>query len=43
MKLFLAFVLGFFILGCSSKKIVKQNPSYEVQKYNAQKEWKELK
>jgi len=39
-KIFLAVSLIFFI-GCASKT-VKQNPSYELQHQNADKEWKNL-
>jgi len=42
-KIFLAISLIFFI-GCASKKVVvkQQNPSYELQHQNANKEWKNL-
>jgi len=41
-KLLLLVAFGIFVIGCSSKEPVKQNPSVEMQKYDAQKEWKEL-
>jgi len=39
---YLLIVMGILLLsGCASKP-VKQNPSYELQHQNAQKEWKSL-
>jgi len=40
-KIFLI-LIGAFILGCSSKTLIKKQPSVEIQKYNAQEEWKNL-
>lgn len=42
-KLVFIFMAGIFILGCSSKTVVKKDVySVEMQKQNAQKAWKDL-
>ena len=38
----LVLIMGIFLIGCSSKEPVKQNPSFETQKQDAQKAWKDL-
>jgi hypothetical protein len=41
MRLILAGFILLFI-GCASKKIIKPNPSVQMQKQDANKAWKEL-
>ncbi|ROR38811.1 hypothetical protein [Caminibacter pacificus] len=43
MRYILLALIAIFVVGCSSKTIVKkQNPSVEMQKQDAQKAWKDL-
>jgi len=41
-KAVLILIAGIFLIGCSSKEPVKQNPSFETQKQDAKSAWREL-